>query len=1034
MESIKTMQKIFEDYIQSISSKFAHKETSEMGYRTDFEILIKGIFESINVKRIDHDARAKQGNKPDFIVLNHDVPILYIEAKDIGVSLDKIEKSEQMTRYYGYANLVLTDYVEFRFYRNGKRYEDPIKIANYNIKNRTIASIPKSYEHVAKTLVDFSQTHKEPIRSGEHLSKIMGGKAQRIRDNVKQFLSNKSEKNVEILRVYETIKKLLVHDLTQESFADMYAQTLVYGLFVARYHDDTPATFTRQEARDLIPKSNPLLQHFFDHIVGPNFDKRLEYIVNELCEVFSHANVQELMIQYFQNDLWGEVHEGPDPVIHFYEDFLKEYDPDLRKKLGAFYTPLPVVRFIVRSVDYILEKDFGLSSGLADTSKLANGNHRVHILDPAVGTGTFISATIRIIYERLLKSGQKGRWPAYVHHDLLPRLHGFEIMMAPYTIAHLKLSMAFKETGFWNFHRRLGIYLTNSLEESPIQKDLFTAFGFAESIAEESKEASIIKNKTPIMIVIGNPPYSGESSNSAYNGNDVYKTEPSGGKLQERNSKWLSDDYVKFIRFAESMIEKTGEGIVAMITAHGYIDNPTFRGMRYHLMKTFNEIYVLDLHGNANKKEKAPDGSDDKNVFDIKQGVAIFFGIRRKDRKNYENRIFLADCFGARKSKFEFLDTNTLGSVKWKAIIPSGPNYEWVVHNEKTREEYEKGFSVADLFQKSGVGFVTARDGMAIKHTKAEIENVVNDFQTIDAETLRMKYDLRKDTRDWKVALAKEDVIKRFSKEKLVPVSYRPFDTRWTFYTGYSKGFHCMPRGEIMRNFLEGENIGLITVNRSPAETPTSYYFLTKLPHSNGYIRSDSVSIDTVFPIYLYLEDGSRVANLKKEIVNEIENIAGKVSPEDIFDYLYAVLHSPSYREKYKEFLKIYFPRVPYPKVAKIFKALVTLGAELRLIHLLESPKGYQYITTYPVTGPDIVEKVIYKDGNVFINKDQYFGNVPEPAWVFYIGGYQPAQKWLKDRKNRTLTNADIEHYQKIIVALSETDRIMKEIDKVVEF
>ena len=544
------MQNIFENYIQSISSKFSHEETSEMGYRADFEILIKGIFESINVRRIDHDAKAKEGNKPDFVVLTHDVPILYIETKDIGISLDKIEKSEQMARYYGYANLVLTDYVEFRFYRNGLRYQDPIKIANYDIKNRVIATIPENYEHVAKTLVDFTQSHKEPIRSGKHLSKIMGGKARRIRDNVKQFLSIHSEKNAETRRIYDIIKKLLVHDLTEESFADMYAQTLVYGLFIARYHDETPDEFSRQEARDLVPASNPLLRHFFDHIVGPDFDKRLEYIVNELCSVFSHANVPELMRQYFSDDLWGKTHEGPDPVIHFYEDFLKEYDAELRKKLGAFYTPLPVVRFIVRSVDFLLEKDFGLSSGLANTSKSANGIHRVQILDPAVGTGTFISAVIRAIYIRLRESGQEGRWTTYVHHDLLPRVHGFEIMMAPYTIAHLKLSMAFKETGFKYFNRRLGIYLTNSLEESTVLEDLFTGFGFAESIAEESKEASVIKNKTPIMVVIGNPPYSGESSNASYNGNDVYKTEPRGGKLQERNSKWLSDDYVKFIRFA----------------------------------------------------------------------------------------------------------------------------------------------------------------------------------------------------------------------------------------------------------------------------------------------------------------------------------------------------------------------------------------------------------------------------------------------------------------------------------------------------
>ncbi len=416
-----------------------------MGYRTDFEILLKGIFKSINVNRIDHDARAKQGNKPDFVVLNYDVPILYIEAKNIGASLDKIEKSEQMKRYYGYANLVLTDYVEFRFYRNGLCYEEPIKIADYNIKNRTIIPIPENYEHVAKTMIDFTQSHKEPICSGEHLAKIMGGKAQRIRDNARQFLVVESDKNAELTRVYEAVKKLLVHDLTPDSFADMYAQTLVYGLFVARYHDKTKEDFSRQEARDLIPKSNPLLQHFFDHIVGPNFDKRLEYIVNELCEVFCHADIQELMKQYFKNDLWGKTHKGPDPVIHFYEAFLQEYDPVLRKKMGAYYTPLPVVQFIVRSVDYLLEKEFNLADGLADTSKTDTGIHRVQILDPAVRTGTFISDVIGKIYKRILKSGQKGRWPAYVHSDLLPRLHGFELMMAPYTIAHLKLTMAFKK-------------------------------------------------------------------------------------------------------------------------------------------------------------------------------------------------------------------------------------------------------------------------------------------------------------------------------------------------------------------------------------------------------------------------------------------------------------------------------------------------------------------------------------------------------------------------------------------------------------
>jgi len=312
------MKAIFEKYIQSVSSKFAYKETTELGYRTDFELLLKGIFETIKVSRFDHDARTRDGNKPDFVVIKNEIPILYIETKDIGVSLDKVEKSDQMRRYYGYANLVLTDYLEFRFYRNGIRYEEPIKIAEYDLKTRTISSIPDNYDYVARTLIDFTQSFKEPIKSGAHLAKIMGGKAQRIRDNTKQFLSDKSEKNNELRKVYETIKKLLVHDLSEDAFSDMYAQTMVYGLFAARYNDETPVNFSRQEARDLIPKSNPLLMHFFDHIVGPSFDKRLEFIVNELCEVFSHADVRELMREYYKTDTYGEQHKGPDPVIHFY--------------------------------------------------------------------------------------------------------------------------------------------------------------------------------------------------------------------------------------------------------------------------------------------------------------------------------------------------------------------------------------------------------------------------------------------------------------------------------------------------------------------------------------------------------------------------------------------------------------------------------------------------------------------------------------------------------------------------------------------
>jgi len=1013
------MQNTFKNYIQSISSKFSHEETTEMGYRTDFEILLKGIFKSINVRRIDHDARAEEGNKPDFVVIKNDIPILYIETKNIGTSLDKVEKSEQMRRYYGYTNLVLTDYLEFRFYRNGIYYVEPIKIAEYNLKTRKIASIPDNYEYLARTLTDFAQSQKEPIKSGEHLAKIMGGKAQRIRDNIKQFLAIESKKNEELLKIYKTIKKLLVHDLNTDTFADMYAQTLVYGLFAARYHDESPASFTRQEARDLIPKSNPLLRHFFDHIVGPNFDKRLEYIVNELCEVFSHADVPELMREYYNTDLSGEEHKGPDPVIHFYEDFLKEYDPILRKKMGAYYTPVPVVQFIVRSVDYLLKKEFGLAAGLADTSKTANGVHRVQILDPAVGTGTFISAVINIIYSSLLKNGQKGRWPAYVHNDLLPRLHGFELMMAPYTIAHLKLAMAFGQTGFKYFNRRLGIYLTNSLEKAIGQGELFTAFGLAESIAEESKEAALIKNEMPIMVVIGNPPYSISSSNKGKWIQDLIKEYKK--NLGEKKIN-IDDDYIKFIRLAENFIEKNKNGIVAMITNNSFIDGITHRQMRRHLLETFDDIYILNLHGNSKKKEKAPDGSKDENVFNIQQGVSINIFVRKKEKKDDLGKVHHSDIYGKRDYKFKTLNKNIICDINWSNIDCCKPYFFFVPKDFTLEDEYINGFRLDELIPISNSGVKTDRDALFVDMDKNVLGKRMQKL-FIGNYDERWKQEFRvTDSGSYK--LTEKLKGKLYNDGYIQPIQYRPFDYRWIYY---DPSLVSRSAYKVMSHIVGKENVALVNARQFGGGS----HFICFITKIITEISSQPFAPYTIFPLYLYTKDNLRRYNIKKEIIDNIKKTVGEVSPEDILDYIYAVLHLPSYREKYKEFLKIDFPRVPYPKDIKNFRKLVALGAELRLLHILESPKLNQFVTAYPIVGSDTVEKLAYKKEKVFINSEQYFGNVPEVAWDFYIGGYQPARKWLKDRKGRTLTNNDIEHYQKIIVALAETNRIMREIDNV---
>lgn len=1031
------MSPIVKNFIQKVIETHDSGHAREHSYRP----ALKELFETITELKVINEPKRSEYGAPDFVFLKNTaskqkIVIAYAEAKDITVPLDEIEKSEQMDRYYGYSNIILTNGLDFRFYRNTARYTDPIIIGKF--QNDAIELVESSFQLLEDTIKDFITESKEPIKSGGVLAKVMAGKGRRIRDNIKNYLAKENDpKNESLLSVYEVIKKLLLADLDKAKFADMYAQTLVYGLFVAKYYDDTPDTFSRQEARDLVPSSNPFLRQFFDHIAGSSFDSRIEWIVNELCEEFTHADVRAIVHNYYK----VEKEDSRDPIIHFYEDFLQEYDSSERKKMGVFYTPLPVVRFIIRSVDDILKKEFGLPQGLADDSKVEiekeiQGKkkkisvHKVQVLDPATGTGTFLNEAILHIKKTF--EGQEGRWSQYVNSDLLPRLHGFELMMASYTIAHLKLSSTLRESGAKIENTRLGVYLTNSLEKSEsAPKTLFDAFGFGKAITEESNQANKVKNELPIMVVMGNPPYSGVSSNETDHANSLvekYKIEPGGNqKLQERKH-WLNDDYVKFIAFAENMIVKNGEGIVGFITNHGYLDNPTFRGMRWHLMNTFDSIHVIDLHGNAKKKEVSPDGNKDENVFAIQQGVAIMIAVKNgKKKKGDLAKVYRSDVWGKRDSKFEQLNLFSIENIKWIKIEARLPNLFFAQGGSiKLEEEYQKGFSVNDLFMQNSTGIVTMGDGFIIDENKEVLQKRVSDFlnENISESSLTEKYGLGKNYAEWIVKNKKEITN---DPNKIVSFAYRPFDNRHTYF---DNKLVWRPRTNTMKHFMF-DNLGLVFTRQAIGGSEYNHIMVSKNMSDNRVFFSNK-GIPIEAPLYLYAEDGTKVSNLKKEIVDEIEKIVGKVSPEDIFDYIYAVLHSPNYREKYKEFLKIDFPRVPYPKNIVTFKKLVELGGELRGLHLLESPKIKNFITTYPEAGNDAIEKKYpkYKDGKVYINEKQYFGNVPEIAWNFYIGGYQPAQKWLKDRQGRILSNTDIEHYQKIIVVLAETGRLVGEIDK----
>ncbi len=1022
------------EYISTVNQKYRAGNATEHSYRGALEQLIQTLLPKLRI--VNEPKRVKCG-APDYIASRRDgMPVFYIEAKDIGDNdLDGRNPhghKEQFTRYKQALDyIIFTDYLDFHLYEHGE-FVDSVRIAE--VKGDKIVAINENEEKFLNLIEHVGNNAIQRITSASRLAKLMAGKARLLENIIEQAMNDDTESyaNDNLRGQYNAFKDVLIQELKPSDFADIYAQTIAYGMFAARLHDDTPEDFSREEAAKLIPKTNPFLRQIFNNLAGNDLDERIAWVVDDLVTVFMASDLQKIMKAY------GEDKRHHDPMIHFYEDFLSEYNPKLRKSKGVWYTPQPVVGFIVRAVDEILQKEFNLPEGLADYSTIEkdvaveqsyDGRtkdgmkhamkrfHRVQILDPATGTGTFLAEVVNQIYDRYLD--QQGIWQQYVEQHLLPRLNGFEILMASYAVAHLKLDMLLSETGYQHqSEKRLHVYLTNSLEESNNEPRTL----FAQWLSREAAEANVIKRDCPVMVVIGNPPYSGESQNKGkwiMSLMEDYKKEPGGKQpLDERNPKWLNDDYVKFIRLAQHYIEKKGEGIIGFINPHGYLDNPTFRGMRWNLLKTFDKIYAIDLHGNSKKKETCPDGSKDENVFDIMQGVSInlFVKTGRKD-KDELGKVYHKDLYGLRQQKYDFLDGATLEKVGYEEMKPMAPMYFFVPKNFDLQEEYDKGFKVDELFNVSSVSVVTAKDAILVDM------NENNLFAKVKQE----------------YGSADSSLIKRYN--------YRPFDDRFVYYDVQKIE---RPRETTMRQMVH-QNIALLTC-RQLAGNEWKHVSVADGIVDDCRVSSKTKERGYVFPLYVYKENMGKeecIVNFNTEmyekiakglnyyacaesnvLIDPISDYNGVLYPQDLFDYIYAVLHSPSYRERYKEFLKIDFPRIPCPTDWKKFRDLVELGEELRQLHLMEDLPSKTGIT-FPVAGSLQVDCYRWQDKRVYINAEQYFDGVPVSAWNFFIGGYQPAQKWLKDRKGMTLSFEDVKHYGHIIYVLQQTEKIMGEIDDV---
>lgn len=1067
-------------YLNEILRLHASGETTEHSFRPALERLFQSIDPTLIV--VNEPRRRTDVGAPDFAFRYGEIPIGWAEAKDLGKDIRKFASTDyskaQKDRYKkGLPNLIYTNGLDFEFIRDGETV-DFISIADFS---PGLPAKPDAFHILEQRLADFVRATPLSVTTSKRLAALMAGKAALIKEIMGNALTadmkarDRNGTPTDLIGQYEAFRKNLLQEITVAEFADVYAETIAYGLFAARLHDPTPNTFSRLEALDLLPKSNPFLRALFVYIAGPELDDRLVRVIDDLCAVFLATDMSEVLKDF------GKVTGRRDPFLHFYEDFLAEYNPDKRKARGVWYTPEPVVNFIVRAVDDVLKTEFGLAEGLADTSKVTinwdtgqtdkKGKpvtfkkevHRVQILDPATGTGTFLAEVIKQVSERV-KDVAPGQWSQYVERDLIPRIHGFELLMASYAMCHMKLDMILTGLGYKPSGNppRLGVYLTNSLEEG--ERVDQTLFGLSRAIAEEAKAASDIKRQSPIMCVIGNPPYSGISQN---NGEWItgliedYKY-VDGVHFGERKH-WLQDDYVKFIRFAESMIAKNGEGVLGFITNHGYLDNPTFRGMRWHLMNTFDGIYVLDLHGNSKRKEAAPDGLADKNVFDIQQGVAIILAVKRKadpKRKKALAEVRHGDLWGGREAKYAALWEGTTGGLVKDTLPLKAPRYPFVPRDYNLEESYLQGFVVSDFLPSNVTGIVSMGDGFAIAETRAELQSNIdyllhsNCFPT----DLKTRYGLGKNYADWIVSNRKSITVEQ---ELFTPIAYRPFDTRWTYF---DNKLLWRWRENVMRQLMGRQNFAL-AICRQGVGDGWANVFLADLIGDDSFVSNRSKERGYFAPLYLYpdeqdLDQAIRV-NFNPKLYAQIRKAAGLTGPlgvpdpamvesgafrtatgdarpdeVKVFDYIYGVLHCPAYRETYAEFLKIDFPRVPFPSSPESFRDISEKGETLRRLHLMEDAAigvtPYRFDGQAPDEQDSVVDKPRYENGRIYINgkgdEGQYFDSIPPAVWDSHIGGYQPAQKWLKDRKGRQLSWDDIRHYQKIIKILAETDRLMQTI------
>lgn len=1038
------------EYLENLQNTFNKGDAREESYYGHLKDLLLSFAEMAEIRKPDVTIlpkRTEAGN-PDFRVWDGNNHITgYIEAKDPSVtSLNNIEDSEQILRYRAtFPNVILTNFYEFRLYRNGELI-DKVIIGRPVIARMLQTAPPVENETTfVELLHKFFSFSLPAIRTAKSLAIELAKRTRFLRDEIISIeIAAEIEKGQKaILGFYEAFRTYLIGTLTEKQFADLYAQTITYGLFAARTR--AKEDFNRKLAFTYIPNTIGILRDVFQFISLGDSPKPLQIIVDDISEILQITDVKNILQSYLRDG------RGKDPIIHFYETFLTFYNPGIRERRGVYYTPEPVVGYIIHSLHKLLKTEFDLTDGLAGED--------VTLLDPAAGTLTFPAEAIKTAVTEFTRKYGEGGKNRFIKKQILPNFYAFELMMAPYAIGHLKMSFLLEELGYrLGDDERFKLYLTNTLEMEELAQISIPGLS---SLSEESHLAGKVKKAQPILIILGNPPYSGSSANinewterllkeDIDGAQSYYKID--GKPLGEKNAKWLQDDYVKFLRFAQWKIEKTGFGIVGMITNHSYLDNPTFRGMRQSLMRTFNEIFILDLHGNSLKKETTPDGGKDENVFDIRPGVAIALFIKRKEKKGC--KVYQKDLFGLRDKKYKWLSDNIITKKDYLQIEPRTPYYFFIRRTTQDIQYYLNWKKVSEIFPLHSVGIVTSRDDFVVHFDRKSLANKILQFRNLNTpdEIIANTFNL-KDKKNWSLSKTRASLAKDSNwKNYFQDILYRPFDIRNIYF--YEELIE-RSRKNIMRHMLEGKNLALTwTRPQSP-----QYQFSVLI--SNTIIdqcvignKSAGAGISYLAPLYLYPENiknnpksgvtlmmvfepqtkyVAKKPNIDPMIYEKLARTFGKKpTPEEILYYIYGIFYSNIYRTKYAEFLKIDFPRVPFTVSYDVFKKMAKTGKQIADLHLLKSKALDNPLAKYHGSGDnDSIEKISYdeKENRAYINKDKFFAGISPELWNYHIGGYQVLHKFLKDRKGQIME--DSRHYCRMVTAIAKTIEWQKKADKI---